>query len=260
MAKADIRARRSATPEGGLWDSPRALNLIADLLLLAASVGLGYAAVVFGSHLPLLPLREVVIAGAPQHLSTAQLEEAARRSVSGNFLTVDLEATRQAFTQLPWVREARIRRVWPAGLEIGLQEHSAVARWGAPAGSGKLVNPNGEIFVGDSTDALPTLIGPAGSATKLLDRYREVSLVLAPLQRRVQQLVLSPREAWQITLDNQLTLQLGRDAPGQPWPERLRRFVDTQTAVGAQTGTALLAVDLRYPNGYAIRIAQPARH
>ena len=57
------RPARPARDVGGngLWDRPQLLNLISDVLLVFGAAGLGYAAVAAISHLPVYPLREVVV-------------------------------------------------------------------------------------------------------------------------------------------------------------------------------------------------------
>lgn len=120
-------ARRNHS--GGFWDRPHLMNLMADLLLLAATVALGYAAVLALVRLPFFPLREVVVASPLQHVTIEQLDYAARSAVAGNFFTVDLERVRQGFEKLPWVRRVQARRQWPNGIELAIEEHEAAAIW-----------------------------------------------------------------------------------------------------------------------------------
>jgi cell division protein FtsQ len=62
-------------------------------------------------------------------VTPTQIEYAARSAVAGNFFTVNLDAVRAAFEKLPWVRKAEVRRRWPDGLELAIEEHVAAARW-----------------------------------------------------------------------------------------------------------------------------------
>ena len=71
-----------------------------------------------------------------------QVEEVVRREVHGGFFTVNLNTARAAFERLPWVRGANVRREWPARLDVVLEEHMPMARWGDEA----LVNMQGEVF------------------------------------------------------------------------------------------------------------------
>ena len=68
-------------------------------------------------------------------------------------------------------------------------------------------------------------------------------------------LLLSPRLAWQVRLDDGMVLELGREQPKAPIALRLERFVDIYPTVLAARSPRPAAVDLRYPNGFALRLA-----
>lgn len=242
--------------EDGLWDSPRALNMIADAILLLASAAIGYALVILFTRMPVLPLQAITLTHAPANLSSAQIEDAARRAVTGSFLTTDIERARTVFEGLPWVRHATVRRVWPGSLEVELEEHVAVARWWAPENApARMVNAQGELFLADHQNALPLFVGPDESAATMLSRHLEWSDLLAPTGRQIQKMVLSRREAWQLVLDDGTRLELGREDDKQPITGRLARYVNTQPEVMRRGVQKLIYADLRYPNGYAIRMS-----
>jgi cell division protein FtsQ len=230
------------------------MNLLADLLIVAAVAALAWAALTTLQHLPLFPLREVVLSDTPGKVSVAQVEHAARGAVVGNFFTVDLDAARAAFEKLPWVRKAIVRRQWPDRLALTLEEHEAQARWrpsgGEPA-EDRLVNAHGEVFVAElaADVALPRLSGPEGSAPELLQRRTELDAALAAIGRRTEALSLSPRRAWRVRLDDGIALELGRDEEQHPLAERLGRFIAHYEAVKARLGAPRVA-DMRYPNGF----------
>lgn len=250
-------ARRKTNDNTGFWDRPQLMNLLADLLFFASALALGYAAVLAAARLPFFPLREVVVTGPLREVTATQMEYAARSAVAGNFFTVDLDAVRAAFEKLPWVRRAEVRRRWPDGLELMVDEQLAAARWKHAEGAeARLVNPDGEIFAASSGAGLPVFVGPEGSAPRILLRYREFSQLLAPLGRTPQVVALSPREAWQLRLDDGVLLDLGRDQAKSKVGERLVRFAAVYgEAVRRLRGPADV-IDLRYPNGFA---ARPAR-
>jgi cell division protein FtsQ len=244
----------------GVWHRPALLNLVADVLMLFAAVGLGYALVVWFLSRPLFPLREVVVLTPPAQVTTAQLEYAARSAIRGNFFSVDLDAVRAGFEKLPWVRRAEVRRRWPDTLELHLEEHRAVAHWTvADSGEAHLVNRQGEVFVAASNADLPGLSGPQGSAAYLLGQHAEFSRVLAPLGRRLVALALSAREAWQLRLDDGMVIVLGREQDKAPLGERLARFVAAWPQARERLGDLQVAVaDLRYPSGFALTPAGQA--
>jgi cell division protein FtsQ len=92
--RAPSRKTKPSGDEAGLWDSPRALTMIADCILLIAAAALGYALVITFTRMPVMPLNTVLIKSAPTNVTTAQIEDAARRSITGNFLTTDVDVVR----------------------------------------------------------------------------------------------------------------------------------------------------------------------
>ena len=252
-------ARNKATQrreDGGLWDSPRALTMIADVILLLASAAIGYALVIMVTRMPVLPLQSVTLTRAPANVSAAQIEDAARRAVTGSFLTTDIERARTVFESLPGVRHATVRRVWPGSLEIDIEEHVAVARWWVPPNvPARMVNAQGELFVAEHEAALPLFIGPDEDSASMLARHLEWSDLLAPTERQINKLVLTRRQAWQLQLDDGTRLELGREEEKSPIAERLARYVNTQPEILRRGAQKVIYADLRYPNGYAIRMS-----
>lgn len=240
----------------GFWDRPLLINLVSDLLLLFGVAALAYAAVMTLVRLPFFPLRQVVVVSTLNQVTPAQIEYAARSSLAGNFFTVNLDDVRSAFEKLPWVRKTSVRRRWPDGVELAIEEHVAAARWRNSDGEAWLVNSHGEVFAASMAGGqgvLPQFGGPEGSAPQMLARYREFAELLAPLGRTSKTVTLSARLAWQLRLDDGLTLELGRDQPKHPIQERLQRFVGTYGEARKRVRTAIATIDMRYPNGFALR-------
>ena len=236
-----------------MWHRPALLNLLSDLLTLCAAVALGWALVVWFLSRPLFPLRELVVVTNPSQVTEEQLDYAARLAVQGNFFTVDLEAVKDTFEKLPWVRKAEVRRRWPDALELRIEEHDAVAYWTvSDNGDARLVNRQGEVFVAASNADLPQFDGPQGSSNWLLARYREFSSMLQPLGLRLVGLALSAREAWQLQLDNGMTVVLGREQEKSPLVERLQRFIAVWPGVQEEIDIEIRVADLRYPGGFAL--------
>ena len=103
---------------------------------------------------------------------------------------------------------------------------------------------------------LPQFSGPAGTAEEVARRYGAFRQALAPLGLEPRQVLLSPRYAWQIRLSNGLTLELGRDQLKEPLLERLSRFVANYAQTLGSLNRRLDYVDLRYPNGFALRVPE----
>ena len=239
--------------DNGMWHRPELLNLVSDLLTLLGAIGLGWALMLWFVSRPLFPLSEVVVLSPLAHVTEEQLEYAARTAIDGNFFTVDLASMKAAFEKLPWVRKAEVRRRWPDALELRLEEHEAVAYWTvSESGEARLVNRQGEVFVAASNADMPQFDGPQGSAGWLLARHAEFSDMLQPLGVRLVGLALSAREAWQLQLDNGMTIVLGREQDKSPLMDRLRRFIAVWPRVHEQIDIDIKTADLRYASGFAL--------
>ncbi|HEX5125745.1 MAG TPA: cell division protein FtsQ/DivIB [Rhodocyclaceae bacterium] len=248
---ANVRAERA-----GFWDRPDWMNLVSDMLMLLASVTIGYAAVKLVLRSPWFGLHEVVVTSSLEEVTAAQLEYAADSSLRGNFFTVDLDQARQAFEKLPWVRHAELRRRWPATVEINLEEQQAAAFWrSAESGDMRLLNRYGEIFDAATDAQLPVFSGPPESAALMLERCEKMDEQLKPLGRHIVALTLSNRMAWQLKLDDGLVIELGRDQIQAPLDARLERFVAAYPQSAERLGEKIIVADLRYPSGFAVRLA-----
>ena len=234
-----------------MWDKPEALNLIANLLYAVAFMVALYAGVMVVAQLPVFPLREVRVLGTLHFTAAADLEALVARELRGNFFTIDLARARKSFETLPWVRKADLRRHWPDRLEVRLEEHVPLARWGALG----LVNTQGEIFSASYEGELPVFAGPGGSAKEMAIQYAYFRKSLEPLGRVPTRVSVSARRAWTLQLDSGLTLELGRAEP----EDRLARFVQNYGQAAALLGRRMHYVDLRYPNGFAVRVPELAR-
>ena len=184
MAQRAERRRKARPPADGFWDRPPLINLLADFLMLFGILGLIYAGMLSLVRLPLFPVSQVVIASPLDQVTRTQIEYAVQHSLEGNFFTINLDNMRASFEKLPWVRHASVRRRWPDGIEVELEEHVAVARWQNAAGEMRLVNRQGEVFgaaLGSHQGSLPLFGGPEGSASRVLAQYEEFRKLLVAI-------------------------------------------------------------------------------
>ena len=231
-----------------MWDRPGLLNTLANALFAIAAMLVVGAILLRVSQLPEFALREVRVGGELKHVTRGEIEDVVRRELKGTFFTLDLARSRAAFERLPWVRTVAVRRQWPAGLDVALEEHQPFARWGAAA----LVNNHGEVFHAAYEGPLPLFVGPEGAAREIAIQYRYFRRSLAALGETPVEVRVSARRAWQLKLESGLTLALGRENI----EARLARFVATQPRAAAVLGRRVDYVDLRYTNGYAVRIPE----
>lgn len=234
-----------------MWDNPRVLNLAAGVLVGIALFVFALAGALLLARSPLFPVTEVELTHPLGKTTRAEIEAAVRARIGGNFFALDPGEVRAGLEALPWVRRASVRRVWPDRLQVSLEEHVPLARWGEQA----LISMEGERFAAASAAPLPLFLAPAGAEREMARRYARFSAAVAPLGARLERLVLSERNAWQLRLDSGLHIMLGRDADAAE--ARLRRFVAAHPETLGRIARRHEYVDLRYPNGFALRVGEP---
>lgn len=226
-----------------MWDNAPLLRNIANALFGLSLVLVLYGAVRYVLQLPVFPLRAVELTAQPQRVPEEAIARAVREQLNGNFFTVDLDHTRQAFEKLPWVRKVSVRRKFPWTLQVEIEEQVTLARWNGT----ELVNTHGEVFAGKVEQELPAFIGQPDSSMQVTQMYAELSAALEPIGQHIVQISLSPRYAWQVKLDGGMVLELGREEVQQ----RMARFVAVYPYSLASMARSVRRVDLRYRNGFA---------
>ncbi|HSH43284.1 MAG TPA: FtsQ-type POTRA domain-containing protein [Arenicellales bacterium] len=201
------------------------------------------------------PIRELTFEGEFEHLDKEALRERVAAAVDANYFGADLEAIERAAESLDWVQRAQVRRVWPDGLRVRVEEHRLVARWGSKA----WLNDRGEVveMSAPRQSELLRLAGPEGSAGTVLERARQWGRVLAGAGLELKALTLNDRRAWYAVVAREqsgeiFSVALGRDGV----PLRFERFVKAYAALPAEKTVRIDHVDARYPNGIALRLKQ----
>lgn len=228
-----------------MWDKPRLLNWIANFLFALAVVLMLYAVLFVVVHLPIFPIHEVKVDGQLTHVNREQIKLIVAKHLKGNFFTLDLIKTRDAFEKLPWARNVSVRRRWPDKLDVAIEEHQALARWGNIG----LVNTHGELFQAATDADLPVFYGPGDGVMEVTKSYGSYSQILNKADIRIAQVTLSPRRAWEIKTDKGLLIALGR----VDMEARLNKFAGAYKSTLGQLNVKVVYADLRYPNGFAVR-------
>jgi cell division protein FtsQ len=236
-----------------MWDDAKALSGLSATLAAMAMLALAGALVAWIARQGAFAIREVVVTTPLERASAPHLE-AVIREIDGTFFTIDLARAREALGRVPWVRGVALRRQWPHRLEIAIEEHRPLARFGER----RLVNTFGEPFDAEHGGTLPRFAGPESQAGEIARRYREWGALVAPLPLELTEVAVSPRGGWRLRASGAsgtVTIDLGRDDADA----RLQRFVSAYArTVGAlaRQGTRIDHVDLRYRNGFAARVPE----
>ena len=205
---------------------------------------------------PIFNLSAITVHGDVTHNNAVTLRANVAPRLAGNFFTVNLTQTRAVFESVPWVRKAVVQRQFPDRLKVLLQEHQAVAFWG-PDGDTRLVNSFGEVFEANQAEVeasdLPQLNGPAGQTPLVLQAYRQLSAQFEKLDMQLERLELTGQGSWRARLDSGAAVELGHGSLDEIGA-RTQRFLATLSQVSSRYGRDLESADLRYGNGYALKL------
>lgn len=198
------------------------------------------------------PIRELSFEGEFNHLEPEVLRKKVASAIDANYFGIDLKTIERAAESLEWVRKARVRRVWPDGLHVSVEEHRLAARWGNDA----WLNEEGDVVrvsIVEQPEVL-RLAGPEGSGQRVRRHANEWSARLNAVGLELKALTLNERLAWYAVLARQggaiFSVALGRDGV----QERFDRFIQAFQALPPETVSLIDHVDARYPNGIALRL------
>ena len=215
--------------------------LVAALALVALSSG----GVV--GHWLSSALVELELAGEWRHVDRERVAEALSAHRRRGFLRADTGAMRRAVESLPWVRSAEVRRAWSRwAISVNVAERRALARWRG----GGLVDADGEPFdpPGGVEPAL-RLGGPPGRRAEVVGSYWELRRVFAGDPAfRITALELDGLHGWRVAFPG-MDAMLGHGDPAAG----ARRMLSLLRAGLLDRRKSAERIDLRYPNGVAVR-------
>jgi cell division protein FtsQ len=246
-------ARQTITP---LPLDVRVMNLASALLMVLGLVGLVWGAIALAARHSMFDIGGVSVLGDTAHNNAVTLRANTLPKLQGNFFTADLAQVRAAFESAPWVRKALVQREFPNRLRVHLQEHQVAAFWGAD-GESRLVNTYGEVFDASGGevegDAWPRLLGPDAQSAVVLSAYQTLLPLFARVGLGLEQLELSERGGWRARLDGDAKVEMGRGEVLE-LGQRVQRMVGTLEQVFKQYGRSVESIDLRYGQGYALKL------
>ncbi len=248
-----------------LWNNAARMQYLTKWLMRGLGLCLVIGLLVWLSQRPVFTLRQIQIEPVGnqtlKHINLPIVKNQILEKVQGNFFSVRLEDVKRAFEEMPWVRRATVRRSWPNGLVIGIEEQTALGTWNTAEGQ-KLISELGEVFNGsvaevDDGIVLVNFSGPDGSSKEVLRLYQKANTWFKPWDAGVSTLNLTERYAWSVKLSNGLRVEFGRDEEDVQQnltTERVARLLKNWPLVQAKWPTQIDAVDLRYGNGFAVHL------
>ncbi len=263
MSQAALNARERATKadsqsqsQGRRSNGGQLAGMFFLLLVLATIGWSAWAVLSWMDDAKRLPLSELVVTG-DRHYTT---NDDIRQSIlslgePGTFMTQDVNIIQQQIERLPWIKQVSVRKQWPNELKIHLVEYVPVAHWNDL----HMVDVDGKSFSIPAEriakQKMPLLYGPEGSEQDVLQGYQTMSQQLASASSvgkfAVKSVSMTARHSWQITLDDDIRIDLGRDDRNG----RLQRFIELYPRLQQQADAdkkRISYVDLRYESGAAV--------
>ncbi len=243
-----------------MWHDIKAMNATSSALFGLVALALFASCLWWLAQRPMFTLKVIRVEGSGielRHVNPLTVRGTALPRIKGNFFTANLETVRTAFETVPWVRRAMVRREWPNQLIVTLEEHMPLGTWGD---DGRLISVKGDVFTVNLDEAeedgeLPEFGGPEGSEKEVVARFQEMHQWFAPISLTPESVHLSERYAWMVKLDNGMAVELGREQTRTTLRERVERLVGVYPQLVARLQNRIESVDMRYPNGLALRVS-----
>ena len=258
MSQAALNARERATKaesQGRRSNGGQLAGMLFLLMVLATIGWSAWAVLSWMDDAKRTPLSELVVTGDRHYTSNDDIRQAILSlGEPGTFMTQDVNVIQQQIERLPWIKQVSVRKQWPNELKIHLVEYVPVAHWNdlhMMDAEGKAFSIPAERVV---KQKMPLLYGPEGSEQDVLQGYQTMSQQLAAASSvgkfTVKSVSMTARHSWQITLDDDTRIDLGRDDRNG----RLQRFIDLYPRLKQQADAdnkRISYVDLRYESGAA---------
>ena len=242
-----------------MWHDVKMLNAITSTLLGLLVLSLLASGLWWIAQRPMFTLKAIRIESADKaqlrHVNPSTVRTTAVPRIKGNFFTTNLDTVRIAFEAVPWVRKASVRREWPNKLIVTVEEHQALGTWGE---DGRLLSVKGDVFTANMAEAeedgeLLEFAGPEGSEKEVVAHYRELQGWFKPISLAPEALRLSGRYAWTVKLNNGMTVELGSEQSRTTLKDRVDRLTGIYPQLVTRLQDRIESVDMRYPNGLALK-------
>lgn len=195
-----------------------------------------------------VPIRYVQVEGTFQYIDKQDIQMKINPLAQVGYFSVDLKAIQQAVMSLPWTESIQAQRVWPDRIKLKIYEQKPVVRWQEHS----LLNERGGVFRPlniDRFQTLPVLYAPNVQRQELLEVMHGLSVSLMDQGLYLAEFRVNERQSWLLSMENGLVIQLGRLQPLAKFSQLMKALIVT----GGELVNKMVYVDMRYPNGYAVR-------
>ena len=195
-----------------------------------------------------LPFKSVTLHTNSSHMPVKAIKSVIMNNVSGGFFSYDDKRLRDALMAHAWVKQVTFRREFPSTLDVTVEQRQPVAYWG----KGGLLSRAGVVFFPESVPLnlnMAHLNGPVEQSLWLFSILQDFNQRLKPLHLQVKTIDLNQRLTMRVVLSNDTLVIVGSG----DWGRRFNRFVALYPRIQARDHQLMQQVDLRYPNGVAVK-------
>lgn len=232
------------------------VGVVVALTLLVVIFIIGHMTVNHFRNPGRFPIRTVVVEGAYQHTSQNQLKQRVLSQADKGFFNLDISTIQKEVEDLPWVDRAYVRRIWPESINVLIEEHTPVARWGREglvSDKFKLFFPPRlasaqDVLLSQMVGDLPVLHSPARRHAALLKLHRETEPLFRAIEAPLMGIKEDERRSVTLMLDGDVQVIIGHRLIA----ERIERFADIFRSYVAPVYDDVARVDMRYTNGFAM--------
>ncbi|MCK3657648.1 cell division protein FtsQ [Pasteurellaceae bacterium Pebbles2] len=195
------------------------------------------------------PISSFALIGSPQYTTNTDVRDQILKMENlKGFFGQDVSVIREQIETLPWVKGAVVRKIWPDRLSVSVAEYSPIAYWNKD----ELLSSDGVVFKLPfdklKNTAMPRLFGQDYQSTEALEAWHKIYNDLKTKNLNLKTLSINERGSWEIVLDNDITLKLGRGE----WKNKIDRFVTIYPQIEVPENKRINYVDLRYKVGAAV--------
>ena len=195
------------------------------------------------------PISSFALLGSPRFTTNNDIREVIlKMGELKGFFGQDITSVREQIESMPWIKGVVVRKIWPDRLSVVVTEHVPVAIWNQH----NYLSSEGVVFQLPSDKLknanLPRLSGPDYRSETVLEAWHQIYKELKVKGMTLKSVAIDERGAWEIVLDNNITLKLGRGE----WKPKIERFVTIYSQIEVPENKQIDYVDLRYKVGAAV--------
>lgn len=239
-----------------IWHDIDLMQAVSRFVSRVALLMLLLAGIAWALQLPYFAINQFRFVGDVKQVDEKSLHDSIEKHLldgfSGGFFSIALKNVQSSLSETSWIKSASIRRVWPHEVEITLEAHEPIAVWGE-----RYLSVDGQLFdvslAPEVKQSLLVTSGPDVASPLVAEKIPVFQQWLSSTGWKIIKVHLSERYSWRLGLSNGLEIEFGRSDTPTALVERANRLVKSSHFIEASLGHSGGYVDLRYPNGFAMR-------